>query len=420
MTTRASLYLFLSALSLWSIVAPAFTEGWPDETIRIVHEQNQKRPRPTCIDLDCFELTDPFLTSLVDHLALKARGWSGYFVPGFEFVALDLRSDDFVAPNGRQQPLLAPFWPAANPNAPLTVFLPGSFQSAEDDNAARMVETLVAAGHHVLVLPNPLSRAYMMNHPTAPPGTYADEARVVRRATISLLLQRRLPTRDVRLIATSHGTILAAMAWYDDAASPQALYRQLTLVYPQRRLGASIELLDSYIAASMRGEYSPAAVVGGQFQNLLANVVDRLQLRYLSDEAAGFRARQYPPEVAARLLAYSRRQMAERLQFKDVLEAYVERPEAARVYKNGDDDVIRWVQRAHALNRNKAVRIITSDSDWTNPRGAWRGLPAWLRRPRHFLSVHLAGHGGTAAESWFREAILAATRESSSAAATAR
>jgi hypothetical protein len=368
--------------------------GWPVETQNLIAAENQRSTIRV----------DPFTATVADGIELKLRGWECMF-PGAQSLTLLRRSTEFLTPAGGARGLTITHW--GSDIAPLVVYLPGIFQMSDDADTARVVDAMLEAGYHVVVIANPLSREYMANDPVAPAASYDREAAIVHEAIVEL--RKRFNAGPARLIAASHGSNLAVRAWAIDQDADETNLQDLTLLFPQVHVSRSIELVDSHIDAPTWPNPARRAV-GRLYLKSLQNYVERRQLRFNEDLAAGFTARKYSLRAARHLQRYHRRGEGRTLTLKTVLAEYVDDTEVSRAHEDDVPSLFAWLERARAVRGNSNVRLLTAEDDWTNPPGAWDAAPQWLRTPERLLMLRAGGHAGVVHHGWFRAAVVAAMR----------
>jgi hypothetical protein len=135
--------------------------------------------------------------------------------------------------------------------APLVIFLPGMFNEVDDSQNKRFMLSLSKRGHHVAVLPNPLSVDYITAKPNYKPGDYLKEAktlyRAIKRIVLSYKMRGILKQDQVQLLGVSYGALMSSIITVLDSNDANIINGGTTLISPPLNFKKALERLDSYI-----------------------------------------------------------------------------------------------------------------------------------------------------------------------------
>lgn len=280
-------------------------------------------------------------------------------------------------------------------SAPLLIFLPGMFNEVDDSQNKRFLYDMSKRGHHVAVLPNPLSSDFISAKPNFKPGAFLKEAevlyRLVKKIVTTYKTQGLLSNNEVRLVGVSYGALMSAIITGLDADDANIITKGTTLISPPLNFRKSLARMDQFIDDSSR-EFAGLRFHSKLFRFLKVcftpNFKDRLKWAKGMTIYSGFQELLVNSINVWREihnitdLPYQNPNWEQTFKFSDYLGWYA--PDVEAMLALPEAKLEYWVDKARV--DNKEIRILSADDDWLNTPDDWADF--------HYEEVLLLENGG--------------------------
>ncbi len=335
----------------------------------------------------------------------------GGYIPGY--------SRPMILPRHFAKPLMAHValsWRKEGPEhflrkAPLVVFLPGVFSETESITGKLTVRWFGAMGYHVVILPNPWSRAYQTARPLQVKGYPQDEGSAIRAATrfaIDQMIGADHVTR-VEVVGESLGAFTAAVAYGLDTASKHPVFSGGgTFFWPPISIASSIATLDQQIAET-RSIYedqcssltTSLTFVFRLLRGLILSAPSATDLACAGPLVVQHSFQRNLVDAANSILEFHPNRLAlprleagweSRMNFTSFIQQLAPQYKAALSFSRPENRLDYWLAMAQA-NGRREHRVFSSEDDFINARESWRRVRA-VSTDRNLIVTSWGGHIG--------------------------
>ena len=333
-------------------------------------------------------------------------------------------------------------------NAPLIIYIPGSFVNLNDSQPKRWMAEFTSLGYHTVVFPNPWGTQFVERIPRGKLGSIAWEATLLYKALKDVharLEAEKVLTGTVRLAGVSSGGFFSSAVSSMDAESHNPILSEATLISPPVHFGRTLDRLDDLIEGS-RDPYQDMFRLRlyWKYRSLCSIDSNENVSKDELDDAAGIAVfAGFYEELVNSVKAYDRvkgidavprgffnwlnpayRQWRSSFTFERYFQEY--NPESKDLVQGKMGHIYYWISRAYKAGFAN-FRILTTTDDFLNDISLWAGYDEnplrvslqskygvledreeWEKISDDVLVLQNGGHYGFRGSPWFSTFIRAA------------